>query len=314
MSNPPIISPGSPRENRGARVPMDPAVSGVLYALAAFLLWGAAPLFFKALQPAMPLEILSHRVLWSLLLMVALVLAMRDPRDVVRALSSTGRVGIFMVTTCLVTTNWLLFIWAVNSNHIIQTSLGYYINPLVNVILGVLFLSERLNRYQVFSVALAAVGVASLVINLGELPWVSLTLAVTFGFYALIRKKMAIDPLIGLLIETAMLTPFAAFYLIWIANLGTAHFSLDNPGLAGLLAVSGFVTALPLIFFNFGAQRLKLSTIGLMQYISPTLQLAVGVLLFGEAFTLAHVMAFGLIWLALAIYSADAFLGRRVQQ
>lgn len=314
MPDSPITTPGSPRVVRDARAPVDPAVSGVLYALGAFLVWGVAPIFFKALQPATPVEILSHRVVWSLLLMIALVLVMRDPRDVVSALSSARRVGVFALTTCLVTTNWLLFIWAVNSDHIVQTSLGYYINPLVNVVLGVLFLGERLNAKQMLSVALAAVGVTSLVISLGELPWVSLTLATTFGFYALIRKMAGIDPLVGLLIETAMLTPFAAIYLIWIGAAGTGVFTLDNPGLAALLAVSGVVTALPLIFFNFGAQRLKLSTMGLMQYISPTLQLAIGVLLFGEAFTPAHAIAFGLIWLALAIYSADAFLTHRARR
>ena len=314
MSESPLANTGSPRVARNARAPVDPAVSGVLYALGAFLVWGVAPIFFKALQPATPVEILSHRVLWSLLLMIVLVLVMRDPRDVLTALSSVRRVGIFALTTCLVTTNWLLFIWAVNSDHIVQTSLGYYINPLVNVVLGVLFLGERLNAKQMLSVALAAVGVTSLVVSLGELPWVSLTLATTFGFYALIRKKAAIDPLVGLLIETAMLTPFAAIYLIWIGAAGTGVFTLDNPGLAALLAVSGVVTALPLIFFNFGAQRLTLSTMGLMQYISPTLQLAIGVLLFGEDFTPAHAIAFGLIWLALAIYSTDAFLMHRARR
>ncbi|UEM06043.1 EamA family transporter RarD [Skermanella rosea] len=314
MSESPLANSGGPRVARDARAPVDPAVSGVLYALGAFLVWGVAPIFFKALQPATPVEILSHRVLWSLLLMIVLVLVMRDPRDVVTALSTARRVGIFALTTCLVTTNWLLFIWAVNSDHIVQTSLGYYINPLVNVVLGVLFLGERLNAKQTLSVALAAIGVTSLVVSLGELPWVSLTLATTFGFYALIRKKAGIDPLVGLLIETAMLTPFAAIYLIWIGAAGTGVFTLDDPGLAALLAVSGVVTALPLIFFNFGAQRLKLSTMGLMQYISPTLQLAIGVLLFGEDFTPAHAIAFGLIWLALAIYSTDAFLMHRARR
>jgi len=283
----------------------------VLYALGAFLTWGVAPLFFRALQPATPLEILSHRVVWSLLLMVGIVLVMRDPRAVVDAVSSLRRIGTYCLTTALVTTNWLIFIWAVNMGHIVETSLGYYINPLVNVILGVLFLSERLNRNQMIAVGLAAFGVLSLMVNLGTLPWISLTLAVTFGFYALIRKKAAIDPLIGLLVETALLTPLALGYLLWLGAAGTGTFTLDAPGMATLLVISGVITALPLILFNFGAQRLRLSTIGLMQYLSPTLQLAIGVLLFGEGFTGAHAAAFGLIWAALAIYSADAFLTHR---
>jgi chloramphenicol-sensitive protein RarD len=221
--------------------------------------------------------------------------------------SSRRQLGIYLVTTGLITTNWLIFIWAVNSGHIVQTSLGYYINPVVNVILGVLFLGERLNRNQWISISLAILGVTSLVVNLGTLPWVSLTLAVTFGFYALIRKKEGIDPLIGLLIETALLTPFALSYLLWIGVAGTGLFTLAAPGMATLLVIAGVVTAIPLIFFNFGAQRLKLSTIGLMQYLSPTMQLGIGVLVFGEAFTGVHALAFGLIWTALAIYSADAY-------
>src|SRR4051794_666168 len=311
MSNPLHTVQQSSSDVRTTRASVDPAVSGILYAVGAFLMWGLAPLFFRALRPATALEILSHRVVWSLLLMVILVAALRDLRDVPRALSSLRSVGLYAVTTALVTTNWLLFIWAVNTDHIVQTSLGYYINPLVNVVLGMLFLGERLNRNQTISVALAALGVISLLVNLGELPWVSLTLATTFGFYALIRKKAAIDPLVGLLIETAMLTPLALSYLLWLWAAGTATFSLQAPGMATLLVVSGIITALPLIFFNLGAQRLKLSTIGLMQYLSPTLQLAIGVLLFGEEFTGAHGMAFGLIWVALAIYSTDAFLMHR---
>jgi chloramphenicol-sensitive protein RarD len=230
-----------------------------------------------------------------------------------RALSSLRKVGLYTVTTALVTTNWGLFIWAVNSDHIVQTSLGYYINPLVNVLLGMLFLGERLNRKQALSVGLATLGVVSLLVNLGELPWISLTLATSFGFYALIRKKAAIDPLVGLLVETAMLTPLALAYLLWLWGDDTATFSLQAPGMASLLIISGVITALPLIFFNLGAQRLKLSTVGLMQYLAPTLQLAIGVLVFGEAFTKAHGIAFGLIWLALAIYSTDAFLMHRAR-
>jgi chloramphenicol-sensitive protein RarD len=245
--------------------------------------------------------------------MVVLVAILRDLRDVPRALSSLRRVGLYIVTTALVTTNWGLFIWAVNNDHIVQTSLGYYINPLINVLLGMLFLGERLNRKQLFSVALATLGVSSLLVSLGELPWISLTLATSFGFYALIRKKAAIDPLVGLLVETAMLTPLAAAYLLWLWSDGTATFSLDAPGMASLLVVSGVITALPLIFFNMGAQRLKLSTVGLMQYLSPTLQLAIGVMVFGEEFSGAHAVAFGLIWLALAIYSTDAFLSHRAR-
>lgn len=310
---PPNMPSGKTSDAAVARTPLDPAVVGILYALGAFFMWGLAPLFFRALKPATPLEILSHRVIWSLLLMVVLVAVLRDLRDFPRALSSLRKVGLYALTTVLVTTNWGLFIWAVNNDHIVQTSLGYYINPLVNVLLGVLFLGERLNREQALSVGLATLGVTSLLVSLGELPWISLTLATSFGFYALIRKKAAIDPLVGLLVETAMLTPLALAYLLWLWSDGTATFSLQAPGMASMLVISGVITALPLIFFNLGAQRLKLSTIGLMQYLSPTLQLAIGVMIFGEEFTGAHVFAFGLIWIALAVYSTDAFLSHRAR-
>jgi chloramphenicol-sensitive protein RarD len=314
MSHSPKIFPAEASDAVTARAPIDSAVTGILYAVGAFFMWGLAPLFFRALRPATPIEILSHRVIWSLLLMIVLVAVMRDLRDVPRALSSLRKVGLYALTTALVTTNWGLFIWAVNSDHIVQTSLGYYINPLVNVLLGMLFLGERLSRKQALSVLLATLGVISLLVSLGELPWISLTLATSFGFYALIRKKAAIDPLVGLLIETAMLTPLALGYLLWLWGDGTATFSLQAPGLASLLVISGVITALPLIFFNLGAQRLKLSTMGLMQYLAPTLQLAIGVMVFGEEFTGAHGIAFGLIWLALAIYSTDAFLMHRARR
>jgi chloramphenicol-sensitive protein RarD len=314
MSHSPKIFPAGASDAVTARAPIDSAVTGILYAVGAFFMWGLAPLFFRALRPATPIEILSHRVIWSLLLMIVLVAVMRDLREVPSALSCLRKVGLYALTTVLVTTNWGLFIWAVNSGHIVQTSLGYYINPLVNVLLGMLFLGERLSRNQALAVLLATLGVISLLVSLGELPWISLTLATSFGFYALIRKKAAIDPLVGLLIETAMLTPFALGYLLWLWGDGTATFSLQTPGLASLLVISGIITALPLIFFNLGAQRLKLSTMGLMQYLAPTLQLAIGVMVFGEEFTGAHGIAFGLIWLALAIYSTDAFLMHRARR
>src|SRR4051794_30024009 len=253
MRNVPTTS--SSASSPTARKPIDPTVSGVFYALGAFLMWGGLSLLFRALQPATPLEILSHRVVWSLLLMIAVVLVMRNPHAVPRAVSSRRQLGIYLVTTGLITTNWLIFIWAVNSGHIVQTSLGYYINPVVNVILGVLFLGERLNRNQWISIFLAILGVTSLVVNLGTLPWVSRTLAVTYGFYALIRKKEGIDPLIGLLIETALLTPFALSYLLWIGAAGAGLVSLLVPRLAILLGVGGGVLGMSPHFFYFSPPR-----------------------------------------------------------
>ena len=308
--SPNIFSPGQ-SDARIARAPADPAVIGILYAVGAFFMWGLAPLFFRALRPATPIEILSHRVVWSLLLMIVLVAVLRDLRDVPRALSSLRKVGLYTVTTALVTTNWGLFIWAVNSDHIVQTSLGYYINPLVNVLLGMLFLGERLNRKQ----ALSGAGDARRCQPACQSWGTAVDLAYAGDVIRLLcpdPQEAAIDPLVGLLVETAMLTPLALGYLLWLWGDGTATFP-SAPGMASLLIISGVITALPLIFFNLGAQRLKLSTVGLMQYLAPTLQLAIGVMVFGEEFTGAHGIAFGLIWLALAIYSTDAFLMHRAR-
>jgi chloramphenicol-sensitive protein RarD len=285
--------------------PVDPGVAGALNALGAFLVWGLSPIFFRMLQGVPAPEILAHRVVWSVILMAAIVLVLRRPGKVWDALAGWRRVGLYTVTTTLVSVNWLLFIWAVNNDHIVQASLGYYINPLVNVVLGVLFLGERLNKRQVMAVGLAAIGVFSLVVSSGLFPWISLTLASTFGVYALLRKKAQIDPLIGLFLETALLTPVA---MLWLYFAGTGAFGGEQ---RILLVLSGVITAAPLILFMYGAQRLKLSTIGLMQYLAPSLQLLIGVALYGEAFTAPHAVAFALIWLALGIYSVDALKQRR---
>lgn len=287
----------------------DPAVSGLLHAFGAFLLWGLSPLYFKALAEVPPLEILAHRVVWSALLVGGIVLALRNRHAIITALA-WRQLGAYAATTVLVSINWLLFIWGINNGHLVQVSLGYYINPLVNVLLGVLFLSERLNRPQLGAAGLAILGVGVLVVVGGTLPWISLMLAFSFGFYALIRKKAGIDPLIGLLLETLLLTPVALGYLFWGGIEGWGSFGRESWELDVLLALAGAVTALPLILFMYGAQRLKLSTIGLMQYLSPTLQLLLGVALYGERFTAAHAAAFAFIWSGLVLYGTDAYRSR----
>lgn len=289
----------------------DPARSGAFYAFSAFLLWGFAPLYFKALHPVPPVEILAHRVVWSIVLMAVLVAAMGRASAVLPEIADRRRLGTYVLTTLLVSANWLIYIWAVNAGHVVQSSLGYYINPLVNVVLGVLFLGERLSRRQGAAVALAAAGVAAMVAGAGTVPWISLALALSFGLYALIRKKAGIDPFVGLLVETALLGPFALGWLVWLGATGTGAFGAHGAGFDLLLAAAGAVTAVPLVLFNLGAQRLRLSTIGLMQYLSPTILLLLGTLLYGEAFTAYHAVAFGLIWTGLVVYSSDAFRARR---
>ncbi|MFD1623737.1 EamA family transporter RarD [Azospirillum griseum] len=278
-------------------------------ALGSFLIWGLVnPVYFKLLGGIGPVEIVAHRVVWTVVLVGIAVLALRGPMAVVRGVGSWRRLGIFIVTTLLVTVNWTVFIWAIGNNRLVESSLGYYINPLVNVLLGVLFLSERLNRNQIAAVVIAGLGVGSLVLSYGSVPWVALSLAISFGFYALIRKKAAIDPVIGLLVETLLLVPFALTYLLtlgWDGSFG------HTVGTSLLLTLAGPMTAVPLLLFMVGAAKLKLSTVGLLQYVGPTGQLLLGVLVYGEAFTQAHAIAFACIWVALMVFSADAFTTHR---
>lgn len=304
------MSKAAPSSSTGTDPSRNAAVAGLLYAFGAFFTWGLSPIYFKALLDVPATEIMAHRVVWSALLMIAIVLVLRSRHAIAAAIATRRQFGFYAVTTLLISINWLLFIWAVNAGHMVQVSLGYYINPLVNVVLGMLFLGERLEGRQKLAVALAVLGVGSLVVAAGTMPWISLTLALSFGFYALLRKKAGIDPLIGLLIETLLITPVALGYLVWADLSGWGSFGSAGFGLDVLLAAAGAVTAVPLILFMYGAQRLKLSTIGLMQYLAPTIHLLLGVALYGEAFTSAHALAFGFIWTGLAIYSSQAFRRR----
>ncbi|MGF7173267.1 EamA family transporter RarD [Azospirillum doebereinerae] len=278
-------------------------------AVASFLLWGLVnPIYFKLLNGIGAVEIVAHRILWTVVLVGAAVLVLKGPAAVVAAVGGWKRLGIFVVTTLLVTANWTTFIWAIVNNRLVESSLGYYINPLVSVLLGVVFLGERLNRRQGAAVAIAALGVASLVVSHGSVPWVALVLASSFGVYALVRKKAAIDPVIGLLVETLLLIPAVLVYLLWLGSQGS--FGHDVGG-SLLLVLAGPMTAVPLVLFMVGAAKLKLTTMGLLQYIVPTGQLLLGVLVYGEAFTAAHGIAFACIWVALLVFSADAFTTHR---
>jgi chloramphenicol-sensitive protein RarD len=278
--------------------------SGVLYALAAFVMWGlAVPLHFKLLAGVPALQILAHRVVWGSLFALGLISVSRQGRKLIEALALGRPLMLLCLTAGLIGTNWLVYIWAVNSGHLVQTSLGYFINPLVNVALGVLFLRERLSRVQLVACGLAATGVLILTVASGEVPWVALTLALTFGFYGLIRKVVPVAPLIGFCIESFLLTPLAVGYLGTIALRGTSAAFNGDLRLDFLLILTGLGTATPLIWFAAAAQRLKLSTLGLLQYLAPSGQLALGVLAYGEAFGLIDVLAFAAIWVALAMYT-----------
>lgn len=281
-----------------------PKPLGVIYALLAYASWGLLPLYWKQLQAIGPVEILCHRIIWSLVFLGAIVLWQRQIGSLRAVVTQPKRMGTLFATALILSLNWGTFIYAINSNQVVQSGLGYYINPLVNVLVGCAFLREPLTRWQGVAVALATLGVVNFIIQLGIVPWLSLILAFSFASYGLIRKLTPVAPIPGLVVETALITPLALAMLAYLAQDTPPGFG-QTPLLTGLLMGAGIVTAMPLIWFNHAAQQLPFSTLGFLQYIGPSLQLALGVLVYGEPFTMAHGVTFGLIWTGLAIYSSQ---------
>ena len=281
---------------------------GLVYAFAAYGAWGVFPLYFKALRAVDAPEILAHRVAWSAVFLAGVVTVQRRWKEFVRAFGTLRSVGTYALSTAFVTTNWLFYIWAVLADHVLDASLGYFMNPLVNVLLGAMFLRESLRPRQAMAVALAALGVLLLVLRVGHFPWLALTLAFSFGSYGLVRKWAGIDPVVGLLVETSLLAPLAAGLIAWRGWRGTGGLGHDTTTTV-LCLLAGVITAMPLIWFAHGVRNLRLATMGLVQFVTPTLQFLCAVLLFREPFTVAHAVAFGCIWGSLVIYTADAFWG-----
>jgi chloramphenicol-sensitive protein RarD len=251
-------------------------------------------------------EIILHRIVWSFIFLVPLIIMMRRWQEFIDALKNTRTLLILLFTALIIGGNWLLYIWAVNSGYLLQASLGYYINPLVNVVLGVAFLKERLRVLQILAVALATAGVIYLTVYYGEFPWIALTLAVTFGFYGLIRKVIPVGSLVGLTVETLLLSIPALVYLFYLDGHGQGSIFRVSLKLDLLLMGCAPLTAIPLLCFTLGARRLYLSTLGLLQYIAPSCMFILAVFLFREPFSIAQVVTFILIWAALAIYSTDS--------
>jgi chloramphenicol-sensitive protein RarD len=279
---------------------------GVLYGVAAYLWWGGVPAYFKAVAQVSPLEVLAHRVIWSAALLSILLLHRRRVHVALQAVRSRRTLCVLSVTTVLVASNWLIFIWAVANGYVLQASLGYFINPLLTVLLGMIFLGERLRRWQTVSVVLAGVGVTYMTAGSGTFPWVAFGLALTFGFYGLLRKTAPVDALVGLTIETVLLGPLALAYLVYLMIAGSASFGAVSRSLDLLLILAGVVTATPLLWFTESARRLRLSTVGFLQYIAPTGQFLLAVVAYREPFTGRHLVTFCCIWAALVIYSLDA--------
>ena len=279
---------------------------GVAAAGSAFLIWGLSPIYWKSLAAVPAFEILMHRMIWSFVFLAPLVLAKGRFQDFVAALAARRTRLILMATTVIVGANWFLFIWAINSGHILQTSLGYYITPLVNVLLGVVFLKERLRRLQLAAVGLAAIGVTYLTLSYGRFPWVSLALAFSFGFYGLIRKVAPVGPLVGLTVETLLLSIPATAYLVYLDHAGRGAFIDAGIAITFLLMGAALVTGLPLLLFTTGAKLLRLSTVGFLQYIAPSCTFLLAVFVYREPIVPAQLITFGMIWTALAIYSYDS--------
>lgn len=296
MNTPGLPSPAD--ERRSATV-------GVAYAASAYLAWGLFPLYFRALRHVPATQILSHRVVWSVVFLVGVLTILGGWRSL-GAGRLRGTWGVFAATTTLLSVNWLLYIWAVNNGRVLEASLGYFITPLVNVVLGVVVLKESLAGAQRLAILLAALAVGVQVIGAGTVPWISLTLAGTFGVYGLLRKRLLVDAVPALLVETLMMLPFAVGWLVWMAAQGAVVFAQGDLTGDLLLIAAGVVTAIPLLCFTQGARRLRLTTIGLLQFIAPVCQFLLGVYVFGEAFTPTHAVTFTLIWASVVVYMFDA--------
>jgi chloramphenicol-sensitive protein RarD len=286
---------------------------GIWYAVGAYTVWGVLPVYWKWLQHVPALQLLGHRIIWSFLTLFLVVLLARQ-RQAFRAAALTPRIlRVYLVAAVLVGVNWLTYVWAVNAGFIVETSLGYFINPLLSVLLGVIVLRERLRPWQWVPIGLATAGVLYLTFAYGSLPWIALTLALSFGLYGLVKKTAPLGSLYGLTLETGILLLPALLYLLHAEMTGTGAFLHTDAMSNVLLLGAGLVTTVPLLMFASAAQRIPLSLVGILQYIAPTLQFLLGVLVYGEPFTVTQFVGFGIVWAALIIFGIEGLLAHRAQ-
>jgi chloramphenicol-sensitive protein RarD len=278
---------------------------GLAAGTAAFTIWGLFPVYLHPLSAVPAIQVIAHRVTWSCMFLIAWMLLRGELKQLTATLRQPRLVAGLTTSACLISCNWLVYVWSVTHAHIVDTSLGYYINPLVNVLFGVLLLRERLNTVQWIAIALAAVAVAYLTLLAGRPPWIALALALSFSLYGLVRKVISVEALPGLATETLLLLPLAAAYLLWCEAVGSGALSASGAGVAALLVGSGIVTAVPLFLFASAARLLPYSTVGVLQYIAPSLQLVCGVLFYHESFAPRRAAGFSLVWVALLLYAAD---------
>ena len=286
---------------------------GTLYATGAYLLWGVLPIYWKTIHSVPAPQILANRIVWSFLFLAGII-TLRKEWPILKQVTANRRtLVIYFVASCLLSVNWLTYIWGVNAGFIVETSLGYFINPLVSVLLGMIFLRERLRPLQWAPVIIATLGVIYLTVSYGTLPWIALVLAFTFGVYGLAKKTAPLGSLHGLTLETSFLAPLSLIFLLVMEGQGTG--ALGHSGLLGnaLLVLTGVVTAFPLLLFGSAARQIPLTTIGILQYIAPTCQFLIGVLMYHEAFTHDRLIGFGMIWVALAIFWLEGYMAYRKQ-
>lgn len=286
---------------------------GLLLGVAAYGMWGAFPLYWPLLEPAGAIELLAHRVLWSVVTMGLLVVLLRRTRELRAVLRSRRTVLLLAVAAAVVTVNWATYIYGVNNDRVVETSLGYFVNPLVTVLMGVFVLGERLRPLQWVAMGVAALAVVVITVDYGRLPWVALVLAFSFGTYGLAKKSANVGAVESLAFETACVAPFAAAYVAWLVATGASEFGSHGPGHAVLIASSGLVTAVPLICFGAAAIRVSMVTLGLLQYLAPVLQFALGVLYFHEDMPAGRWVGFALVWVALVVFTVEATSHRRRQ-
>jgi len=285
---------------------------GILNGIAAYALWGFFPIYWKLLHKVPALQVIGHRIGWSFILLTFFILFTKQWKEFRSTALTPRNIAIYSVAGVLLTINWLVYVWGVNAGFIVETSLGYFINPLLSVLLGVIFLRERLRPTQWIPVALAAAGVIYLTLAYGRLPWIALSLAFTFGFYGFVKKLAPLGSLYGLTLETGIVFPVALIYLAFVEFARTGAFLHDGVLIDVLLIGAGVVTTIPLLMFASAARQIPLSVVGILQYIAPTLQFLIGVFLFHEPFDQSHMIGFGLVWLALIIFWAESYFAHRV--
>jgi chloramphenicol-sensitive protein RarD len=284
---------------------------GVWYAVGAYSLWGLFPLYWKLLHHIPAIQLIGHRIVWSFVCLVVILIVLNQFRKFKNSAISFSLIRIYSLAAILVGINWLTYVWAVNTDHVVETSLGYFINPLISVLIGVIFFREKLRLWQWIPIGIAAIGVLYLTFAFGALPWIALTLAFSFAFYGLVKKIAPLSSLHGLTLETVILVIPATFYLVYCKKAGEGALFHQGPGIDLLLIGAGLVTTIPLLMFAAAAKRIPLSIIGVLQYISPTIQFLIGILVYHEVFTLKQFVGYCFVWVALLIFATDSFYAYR---